>query len=225
MASNVFLLFTMMSIIWLSALWFDINRQPRLGHHWYVYKLVMLTNLNFVLCVFYSVMILLGYKSEKLQKISDFMHFTSIFPVGMITCGLFWGLYAINPALVMPDWIAKLIPSWLNHITHTYPIIFIILDSYFHKRTPPKTIASLIFSAALVFVYFMIICYVRFFDGYWLYPILSLFAFEHFVISYIIGFLGFFMLIKAAVRLNKLFHQKDDIGSKLPSNMNKKKKF
>ncbi|KAF1746134.1 hypothetical protein GCK72_022587 [Caenorhabditis remanei] len=129
-----FALFSTFSIIWVTSLWFDVQQQPRLGHHWYIYKLVMLTNLNFVLDVFYSVIVVMGYKFDRLKRIADFMHFTSIFPVGIVTCGLFWGLYAIDPALVMPDWIAKLIPWWLNHITHTYPIVYILLDSYFHKR-------------------------------------------------------------------------------------------
>lgn len=30
------------------SLYYDVNYQPRLGHEWYIYKLVMLTNLNFV---------------------------------------------------------------------------------------------------------------------------------------------------------------------------------
>ncbi|PIC15479.1 hypothetical protein B9Z55_022434 [Caenorhabditis nigoni] len=200
-------LFIGMAVVWVASLVFDVHRQPRLGHNWYVYKLVMLTNLNFVLDVFYSVLVAAASKSRVLRQIADFMYYTSVFPVGVVTCGLFWGLYYIDPALVMPEWIAKLIPTWLNHITHTYPIIYILLDSYFHRRNAPGTITCWIVSATLVFIYFMIIGYVRFYDGYWLYPILQLFSIQHFVLSYFLAFFGFFLLTKAAYFLNKMMHR------------------
>ncbi|KAF1746135.1 hypothetical protein GCK72_022588 [Caenorhabditis remanei] len=73
-------------------------------------------------------------------------------------------------------------------------------------RTAPKNITCWILSAALVFIYFIVIGYVRYFDGYWLYPILTLFAIEHFVISYILAFFGFFLLTKSACLLNNFFH-------------------
>uniref|UniRef100_A0A1I7TLH0 Androgen-induced gene 1 protein-like n=1 Tax=Caenorhabditis tropicalis TaxID=1561998 RepID=A0A1I7TLH0_9PELO len=151
------------------------------------------------------------------------MHFTSVFPVGIVTCGLFWILYAIDPALVMPDWIAKLIPAWLNHITHTFPVFYIFLDSYFHKRKSPGNKSCWIISAILVFIYFTIIGYVRYYDGYWLYPILTMFAIEHFVISYILAFFGFFLLIKAACLLNNKLH--DQTNSKSSAKIGKVKKI
>ncbi|CAI2355918.1 unnamed protein product [Caenorhabditis sp. 36 PRJEB53466] len=209
MPSLRFTISTTMSVIWLTALVYDVQHQPRLGHNWYIYKLVMLTNLNFVLDAIFSVLVVLGFKSRRLQRIADFMHFTSIFPVAIVTCGLFWGLYAIDPELVMPDWIAKLIPPWLNHITHTYPIIFILLDSFFHKRTTPSNMSCWQTSATLVFIYFMIIGYVRFNDGYWLYPLLALFSLQHFVISYVLAFFGFFLLTRLACLLNTVFHREN----------------
>ncbi|KJH46080.1 hypothetical protein DICVIV_07850 [Dictyocaulus viviparus] len=35
------------AIVWCSSLYYDVKYQPRLGHEWYIYKLIMLTNMNF----------------------------------------------------------------------------------------------------------------------------------------------------------------------------------
>ncbi|ETN86803.1 hypothetical protein NECAME_16118 [Necator americanus] len=55
---------TLLSIIfaavWCGAVYYDVTYQPRLGHDWYVYKLVMLTNLNFVIITIFAVFALIG---------------------------------------------------------------------------------------------------------------------------------------------------------------------
>ncbi|CAB3400799.1 unnamed protein product [Caenorhabditis bovis] len=167
------------AIIWSSALYFDFTWQPRLGHDWYIYKLIMLTNINFVLDTIYSVLVVISYKGT-FQDITDFMFFTSVFPIAVVTSGLFWGLYAIEPELVMPAWVARLIPSWLNHVTHTLPIFYVLLETRVHKR---------IFA-------------IRYIDGFWIYPLLQLFNFHHFVLAYIAGVAGFFSLTQLAVILS-----------------------
>ncbi|EGT50347.1 hypothetical protein CAEBREN_10445 [Caenorhabditis brenneri] len=202
-----FTLFTVLATIWVTSLWFDVQKQPRLRHTWWIYKLVMLTNLNFLLDVCYSILVILGYKSKKMKEIADFMHFTSVFPCAMIICGLFWGLYVIEPELVMPEWIRKLIPVWLNHVTHTFPVVYILLDTYFHKRTAPTKLTCCLLSAVLVLFYFAIIIIVKLHDGFWLYPILAMFAVEHFVLSYIAGFVGFYLLTRAACWINETLHK------------------
>jgi hypothetical protein len=53
---------------------------------------------------------------DKRIYIPIYRYFTSAFPVGIATCLLFWGLYYANPEMVMPAWIAKLIPPWYNQV-------------------------------------------------------------------------------------------------------------
>ncbi|CAB3400798.1 unnamed protein product [Caenorhabditis bovis] len=189
------------AIIWSSALYFDFTWQPRLGHDWYIYKLIMLTNINFVLDTIYSVLVVISYKGT-FQDITDFMFFTSVFPIAVVTSGLFWGLYAIEPELVMPAWVARLIPSWLNHVTHTLPIFYVLLETRVHKRKLPTKRTSFIMSCLLVFFYFVIIFAIRYIDGFWIYPLLQLFNFHHFVLAYIAGVAGFFSLTQLAVILS-----------------------
>ncbi|CAI5456222.1 unnamed protein product [Caenorhabditis angaria] len=206
MSAISFIFSLIFSVIWVTSVYFDVKFQPRLGHDWYIYKLIMLTNLNFILDTIYSVLVLLSYTGcQRVRNLVDYLFFTSVFPIALITCGLFWGLYAIEPALVMPDWVAKLIPGWLNHVTHTLPVVFVYADAYFHQRSPPTNRSALKVSATLVAVYFVIIFYVRFFDGYWLYPLLELFSNTHFILAYFAGVLGFFGLTQAAKLTNWLF--------------------
>lgn len=173
------------SIIWVGSVTYDVIYQPRLGHEWYIYKLIMLTNLNFVsyfyvsvlinwylqlLVTVYSVLVALSCidsLKSLLKPVTDFMFYTSVFPVGIVsclwsfplislqvTCALFWGLYVIDPALVMPAWIAKLIPQWLNHVTHTLPVFYLLFEIYSTHREAPTKTTSMIMSSLLVAIYF-----------------------------------------------------------------------
>ncbi|CAI4230984.1 unnamed protein product [Auanema sp. JU1783] len=192
------------AIIWCYSLYFDVKYQPRLGHEYYIYKLVMLTNINFVLLTVFSVIAALGYFFNTLHTVRSFMFYTSAFPLGTITCSLFWGLYYIDPELVMPSWVARLIPSWLNHVTHTLPISQLIFEMLSGTNKPSSRRTNIISSAFLVAVYFIIILVTRAVDGYWIYPLLELFAVHHFLLGYILAVLGYYSLILLAQKVSKI---------------------
>ncbi|CAD6187315.1 unnamed protein product [Caenorhabditis auriculariae] len=196
-----FLASLILSSVWVYSVYFDVTSQPRLGHEWYIYKLVMLTNLNLILDTVYSVLVVLSIlcpKEGKLPKIVDFIFHTSVYPTAVITCVLFWSLYVLDPGLVMPEWIASLIPNWLNHVTHTYPVVFVLFDNILHERRSPNLGSSLTASAMLVLIYFVIIFYVKYMDGYWLYPLLSFLSREHFFVAYFAAVVGYFLISQFA---------------------------
>ncbi|VDN03837.1 unnamed protein product [Thelazia callipaeda] len=190
-------IYSIIAGVFLFALAYDIVYMPRIGHAWWIYKLVMLTMINLVLqAVYYSICFVCAimdvaqdkadygphrkhpstpsyWRNSKLHQISDFMYFTSVLPVGVTTCLLFWGLYALDPYLVIPQWAENLIPPFMNHITHTAPIPFILVDTLLTcHRAPSRKLGSAII-VGLVTFYFAIIFGVRYWDNYWLYPFMD----------------------------------------------------
>ncbi|KAK6746015.1 hypothetical protein RB195_012242 [Necator americanus] len=204
---------TVLSIIfatlWCGSVYYDVTYQPRLGHDWYIYKLVMLTNLNFVIITIFAIFALIGVflgSWSQFKASLDFSFYCTIFPVAVTTCALFWGLYAIDPELVMPEWAARLIPSWLNHVTHTLPVLYVIFELIASRRNPPSHRQSLTMAALHVFIYFIIIIVVRVLDGYWLYPLLEILSFEAFAVVFVLSILGYYALIRMAADLTSLIH-------------------
>uniref|UniRef100_A0A7E5A186 Androgen-induced gene 1 protein n=1 Tax=Panagrellus redivivus TaxID=6233 RepID=A0A7E5A186_PANRE len=189
--------------VWSGSLYYDVQYMPRVGFESWFSKLVMLTMLNFVLQTVYSTICFIcavldwieesrlaklrkpGKKAlvtqhvpsywrlTPLHKACDFMYATSAFPVGMATSLLFWGLYIANPEFVIPKWATNLIPQWHNHVTHTAPVAFLLIDTLLTcHHAPSKKTGSLVIGA-LYLIYLSIIFYVRIRFGHWLYPVFN----------------------------------------------------
>ncbi|VDD96555.1 unnamed protein product, partial [Enterobius vermicularis] len=124
------------------------------------------------------------WRNSRLHRICDFTYYTSVFPVGIATCLLFWILYLIDPGLVMPAWAERIIPRFLNHVTHTAPLFFISVDTLLTCHQAPKRKTGLLVAAALLAFYFSLLYFVRWYHGYWLYPV-----FEFFTQSYHLAFI------------------------------------
>uniref|UniRef100_A0A915BY37 Androgen-induced gene 1 protein n=1 Tax=Parascaris univalens TaxID=6257 RepID=A0A915BY37_PARUN len=212
-------IYGLMAGVFCFTLGHDFLYMPRIGHSWWIYKLVMLTMINltlqsvyYAMCVVCAVMDYLTEKKDrgphtrhpsapsywrytKLHRICDFMYYIGTFPVGVATCGMFWALYAVDPTLVMPMWAEKLIPRFVNHVTHTAPIPFILVDTLLTcHHAPPRKIASIV-SIALVTGYFFIIFAVRLIDDYWLYPFMEDLNVFYFAIFYIASCILFWLLV------------------------------
>uniref|UniRef100_A0A915DE14 Uncharacterized protein n=1 Tax=Ditylenchus dipsaci TaxID=166011 RepID=A0A915DE14_9BILA len=187
--------------VYAGSLVYDVRFIPRLGAHWWVYKLVMLSMISFTIQTVYSLICFICalfdwneevihakqikqahvpsyWRQTKLHRLCDFLYSTCVFPVGMATCLMFWALYSVDPQLVMPHWVAKLIPPWLNHVQHTAPMAFILVDTLLTcHHAPTRKVGSIAVVSQFLF-YVVIIFAVRFIDGYWLYPIFDKLANE-----------------------------------------------
>ncbi|MFH4982585.1 hypothetical protein AB6A40_009294 [Gnathostoma spinigerum] len=219
-------IYGIMAAVFTYTLVYDILYMPRIGHTWWIYKLIMLTNINLVLQTSYYVVCLICsamdvlieesdhgphtrhpsapsyWRKNRLRIICDFMYYTSAFPVGTVTCALFWLLYAINPQLVMPDWISRLIPPFMNHVTHTAPVAFILVDTLLTCHHAPPRTTGLLISFCLATFYFLIILMVRLIDGYWIYPLLEILSPVYFILLYISSCVGFCLLYLTVDCLN-----------------------
>uniref|UniRef100_A0A914P646 Uncharacterized protein n=1 Tax=Panagrolaimus davidi TaxID=227884 RepID=A0A914P646_9BILA len=134
---------------------------PRIGVQSWFSKLVMLTMLNFVLQTVYST-------------------------ICFATSLLFWGLYAANPEYVVPKWAVGLIPQWHNHVTHTAPMVFLMIDTLLTCHHAPSKKTGSIVVLSLYAFYLAIIFFVKLTQGYWLYPV-----FNHLSNQLIFFFLAF----------------------------------
>ena len=84
---------------------------------------------------------------------------------------LYWGLQAIDPKLVLPDW-APPLPLVTDIAFHAAPSIFLATDLLF--LSPPYTIAavpSIVLSLGIAFLYWFWVelCYAH--NGFYPYPI------------------------------------------------------
>lgn len=93
------------------------------------------------------------WRKSKWHTICDFTYFTSAFPVGLATCILFWAIYLINPDFVMPNSLAKLIPPFYNHVTHTAPAVFLMIDTLLTCHHAPNRSNASAVVLALFFAY------------------------------------------------------------------------
>uniref|UniRef100_A0AC35TQ95 Pr6Pr family membrane protein n=1 Tax=Rhabditophanes sp. KR3021 TaxID=114890 RepID=A0AC35TQ95_9BILA len=184
-----FLVQLAITAIWSYSLYYDIYVLTHLYVNSWSEKLVMLTNLNFLVqtinawtCFFVFVLPKVGL----LKRMRDYFFFTIIFPVALCTSGMYWGLYAINPDLVMPQYLFALIPSWINQVTHTFPVISVILQPIISKHNVPNSRVKRIITTLIgSFFYFSIIVYIKVAYGFWLYPIFSVLSTEYIIVLFI----------------------------------------
>ncbi|VDM94080.1 unnamed protein product [Onchocerca ochengi] len=90
----------------------------------------------------------------------------------------------MEPTLIVPEWAEKLIPPFMNHITHTASLPFILVDTLLTcHRAPSRKTGSIIVVAEVIF-YFSIVLGVRYFNGYWIYPFLEYLSAIHLIIMF-----------------------------------------
>ncbi|MCP9263393.1 Androgen-induced protein [Dirofilaria immitis] len=193
--------------VFLYAIYYDIVYLPRIGHSWWIYKLVMLTMINLVLQAIYYVICFACAFMDALREKTDYGPHKNIqqhrvigeiqnFIVFLISYDLFdfWALYAVESTLVIPKWAEGLIPPFMNHITHTAPLPFLLVDTLLTcHRAPPRQIGSVVV-LALVPCYFIIVVGVRYFHGYWLYPFLEYLSVAGLILMFLISFVFLWLL-------------------------------
>jgi len=182
---------------WVSALVYDILYIPNFDGRIWFYKLKFLTIINMVLQSFYFGFCLLRafvdycaerpnhgphrahptvpsyYTYTKLHALCDYLYTRLAFPAGIFVVIMFWGLYAIDRELIYPVYLDKIIPGWVNHVMHTAPGPFILVDSLLicHKYPPRWEGIRSAFGYGILYQLSIIGWY--FAEGEWAYPILD----------------------------------------------------
>ncbi|XP_047987464.1 androgen-induced gene 1 protein-like [Leguminivora glycinivorella] len=107
-----------------------------------------------------------------LRTIKDTL-FVLAFPVALYVTSAFWGIYAVDKDLIFPDWLAKLVPSWVNHTMHTFILLFIALELVItYRRYPSRAVGySIVILFNLMYTIWFHCIYYQ--TGVWVYPIYS----------------------------------------------------
>ncbi|XP_063358690.1 androgen-induced gene 1 protein-like [Cydia amplana] len=109
-------------------------------------------------------------QSSILRSIKDTM-FILAFPIALYVTSFFWGIYAIDKELIFPDWIAKLIPSWVNHTMHSLVLLFIAFELVITYRRYPSRSVGYSIVVCFNFMYTFWFHYIYYQTGVWVYPI------------------------------------------------------
>lgn len=188
------LIYSLMFGLWAYSLNFDVQNIPAgPGMNWF-HKLKFLTVINMVLQTGYYFLSLFRslkdtfservghgphtahpespayYRYSKFHAFCDSFYGCVAFPVALAVTLLFWGLYAIDRELVYPKHLDEIIPNWLNHVMHTAPLFFMLVDTLLtcHRLPPRKT--GIKISIFLAILYDISILVWHEIDGVWVYP-------------------------------------------------------
>eukprot|EP01133_Synstelium_polycarpum_P012177 gene12177-14252_t len=140
-----------------------------------------------------------------------------LFPVTVTVTVMFWGIYYVDKELIYPDEVAAIFPSILNHIQHTMPGIFavvelLLINHQFHRALPTSAEAKskrpdtsglyrdVTNMLSFLFFYIIVILVARYSFGYWAYPILEIIPL-HSKIIFILSSSCFFLTLYIFERL------------------------
>jgi len=115
------------------------------------------------------------YAYSKLHAFCDYLYSRLAFPAGLFVVLMFWSLYAIDRELIYPEFLDKIIPSWVNHVMHTAPLPFILIDSLLicHKYPPRLAGIRSVFGYGMLYIFSIVVWF--FVEDEWVYPILDVF--------------------------------------------------
>ncbi|CAL8143849.1 unnamed protein product [Orchesella dallaii] len=112
-------------------------------------------------------------RQSSLQRFRDGLFASWAFPVGLFVSASFWGLYALDRALVFPKAMDEFYPAWLNQAVHTGPVAFMLLELLTVPKVQPARTCSFIANVAFSLTYLSWITWVFYVGGVWPYPILE----------------------------------------------------
>ncbi|XP_063365257.1 androgen-induced gene 1 protein-like [Cydia amplana] len=144
-----------------------------------------------------------------IRRIKDTLFSTLAFPVAMFVGITFWGIYAIDRELILPQRLDAIFPSWLNHVMHTNIVAFTLIELLASFRMYPSRShgISLLTAFMLCYAIWIHVIYVQ--TGAWVYPVLEVLNWPLRVVFYLFG-LGFVLsLYVVGERMNKAVWSKE----------------
>ncbi|CAG0916934.1 unnamed protein product [Notodromas monacha] len=120
-------------------IWYHLEylHYPESMKHMYTYggmfKYLTVWDL-FVQCGFYLVCALCDVRPNQHHsrwdvRFKDFFFAAFAFPLGLFVSMMFWSIYAVDRELILPSAFRTIYPWWLNHMDHSAPIAFILIEA------------------------------------------------------------------------------------------------
>lgn len=150
------------------------------AHETYGGRFKFLTFINMVFQLLYYNMStvtkfqhLIKKKAQLFEWICDIFFSSFAFPLGIIVCLLYWGLYAVDPHSCTTEEEARIIPRWLNHYMHTFPAVAVAAEILLFKHEYPIRRNGIKIILSFCFVYSAWVMWVAFASGIWVYPFME----------------------------------------------------
>lgn len=107
----------------------------------------------------------------------SFVFNSLVFPCTMITCSVFWIIYAIEPDMMVPLAVREIVPidGFYNNAVHTFPLATTVIESLFISHKPDTLKKTLLLWTFYAASYVIWILWVAFKANIWVYPFLRAF--------------------------------------------------
>ncbi|CAH3170401.1 unnamed protein product [Porites lobata] len=113
-----------------------------------------------------------GREDNWLVRVRDLVFASLAFPISVFVATTFWGIYMIDRELIFPKALDKVIPSWINHVLHTWCAVLIIIEGAFIKHKYPKNRLGLGLLTFASVAYLLWITWIAYVAEFWVYPFL-----------------------------------------------------
>lgn len=113
-----------------------------------------------------------------IRKFQTLVFCSTVVPSNLITAFVFWGIYALDPELMLPAWIRKYIPinGFQNHAVHTAPIFTVLMEWALVCHQPPRRSLVMLTWVLYALAYLLWIVWIAYHTDIWVYPFLQAMA-------------------------------------------------
>lgn len=126
---------------------------------------------------------------EKLVQLRDKMYASIALPYSMFVAAVFWVLFAINRDYIYPKILETIIPSWLNHVSHTVILPMLLIETSLSKHHHPPRKAGFALTLSFGAIYILWVLYLALVMDIWPYPILEILGWGLRVVFFVSCFL------------------------------------
>ncbi|XP_047992345.1 androgen-induced gene 1 protein-like [Leguminivora glycinivorella] len=144
-----------------------------------------------------------------IRRIKDTLFSTLAFPVAMFVGITFWGIYAIDRELILPQRLDAIFPSWLNHVMHTNIVAFIVIELLTSFRMYPSRNRGISLLTAFMLCYMVWIHVIYAQTGAWVYPVLEVLNWPLRVVFYLFSLAFVLSLYVVGEKINKIVWSKE----------------
>ncbi|CAH1408005.1 unnamed protein product [Nezara viridula] len=99
--------------------------------------------------------------------------FSVVFPLSAVVAILFWGFYFWERELIYPKIMDNVLPPFINHMMHTYPVPLSIFYMFVEITEEPPKKRSFVLLTTLMSTYSFVFFYGNHNCDEWIYPVLD----------------------------------------------------
>ncbi|KAG9509292.1 Lachesin [Fragariocoptes setiger] len=119
-------------------------------------------------------LILASHRIPRLRRPADYIFTVLAVPLGCSVVFSFWGIWlSVGRQYIFPVELDSIYPNWLNHVTHTMPVIVNTLEQILVYHQSPSTKGAMVGLTGYLVSYASILLYVRHETGFFVYPFLN----------------------------------------------------